>query len=87
MWRRDGGAMYYRAQDTLMTVPVLDRALLRLGPARVLLSSPGEPGSIDAASYDTMGGADRFLMITSAEQKAATALQVILHWPEALPAR
>ena len=87
VWRRDGGAMYYRAQDTLITVPVLDRALLRLGPARVLLSSPGEPGSLDAASYDAMGGADRFLMITSAEQKAATALQVILHWPEAPPAR
>jgi Tol biopolymer transport system component len=86
VWRRDGGAIYYRAQDRLMTAPVLDRALLRLGPARALPNSGGEPGSLDAASYDTMAGVDRLLMIASAEQKAAT-LQVILHWPEGLPAR
>jgi serine/threonine-protein kinase len=85
VWRRDGRAIYYRAPDALMTVPVLDSAQLRLGPARAVPNSGGESGSFDAASYDVLPGEDRLLLIASAEQKTVTALQVVLHWAYGQP--
>ena len=66
VWRRDGGALYYRAQNRLTAVPVLDPGSLRLGPPRVVFDSAAEPGTFDAAGYDAMPGTDRFVMIASA---------------------
>jgi len=48
--------------------------------AHVVNSLAAEPGTFDAAGYDTMSG-DRFLMITSAlPGTAASELRVILNW-------
>ena len=88
VWRRDGGALYYRAQNRLTAVPVLDAGSLRLGPARVVFESAAEPGTFDAAGYDVMPGTDRFVMIVSAAQSSPpTELQVTVNWAPALPAQ
>ncbi len=88
VWRRDGGALFYRARTGLMAVPVLDSASLRTGPARVVFEGAVEAGTFDAAGYDAMTGTDRFVMITSAPPKSTpTELRVILNWTPGLPAR
>lgn len=88
VWRRDGGALYYRVQNRLTAQAVLDAAALRLGPPRVVFDGPAEPGTFDAAGYDTLPGTDRFVMIASAAQSPPlTELQVTVNWPPALPAR
>ena len=88
VWRRDGGALYYRAQNRLTAVPVLDPGSLRLGPPRVVFDSAAEPGTFDAAGYDAMPGTDRFVMIASAVQNSPpTELQVTVNWAPAMPAQ
>lgn len=88
VWRRDGGALYYRAQNRLTAVPVQGGAALRAGPPRVVFDGGIEPGTFDAAGYDAMPGTDRFVMITSASQNPPpTELQITLNWPPALPHR
>ncbi|MGH9661683.1 MAG: protein kinase domain-containing protein [Bryobacteraceae bacterium] len=87
VWRRDGRALYYRAQTRLMTVPVHDGASLRTGPAQLVFEGAVEAGTFDAAGYDTLAGTDQFVMITSASKSVPTELQVILNWTPALPAR
>ncbi len=88
VWRRDGGALFYRADNGLMAVPVLDSVSLRTGPARVVFDGAVEAGTFDAAGYDAMAGTDRFVMITSASPKSTpTELRVILNWTPGLPAR
>ena len=88
VWRRDGEALYYRAQNRLTAVPVLDPGSLRLGPPRVVFDSAAEPGTFDAAGYDAMPGTDRFVMIASAVQNSPpTELQVTVNWAPAMPAQ
>jgi hypothetical protein len=88
VWRRDGGALYYRAQNRLMALPVLEPGSLRLGPPRVVFDGMVEPGTFDTAGYDALPGTDRFLMIASAAQNSPpTELQVTVNWAPALPAR
>jgi serine/threonine-protein kinase len=88
VWRRDGGALFYRANNQLMAVPVLDSVSLRTGPVRVVFDGAVEAGTFDAAGYDAMPGTNRFVMITSASPKSTpTELRVILNWTPGLPAR
>ena len=88
VWRRDGGALYYRGQNRLTAVPVQSGAALRTGPPRVVFDGGVEPGTFDAAGYDAMPGTDRFVMITSASQNPPpTELQITLNWARALPRR
>ena len=80
VWRRDGGALYYRSYGKLMMAPMSSGTALA---ARVVNGVAAEPGTFDAAGYDTMSG-ERFLMITSAlPGTAASELRVILNWTPA----
>ena len=77
VWRRDGSALYYRSYGKLLAAPI------RGGVAqasRVVHDDDAEPGTFDAAGYDTMGD-DRFLMITrDAPGASASQLRIILNW-------
>ena len=85
VWRRDGGALYYRSYGKLMMAPMNSGSA---HAARVVNGVAAEPGTFDAAGYDTMSG-ERFLMITSAlPGTAASELRVILNWtPTPTPSR
>ena len=77
VWRRDGNALYYRSYGKLLVAPI------RGGVAqasRVVNDGGAEPGTFDAAGYDTVGD-DRFLMITrDAPGASASQLRIILNW-------
>jgi len=80
VWRRDGGALYYRSGGRLIAVSMSGGATLA-GPGRVVFEGQSEPGTFDAAGYDTMTGIDRFLMITSVSAGSAPSeLRIILNW-------
>ena len=84
VWRRDGGALYYRSEGRLLAVPM--GAGAPAGAGRVVFDGQTEPGTFDAAGYDTVTGVDRFLMIISAAAGSAPAeLRVILNWMPASP--
>jgi serine/threonine-protein kinase len=80
VWRRDGGALYYRSYGKLMMAPMSGATAIA---ARVASGIAAEQGTFDAAGYDTMSG-DRFLMITGTSPGAAASeLRVILNWTPA----
>jgi Tol biopolymer transport system component len=85
VWRGDGRALFYRARNGLMAVPILDSASLRTGPAKLVFEGAVEAGTFDAAGYDVIGATERFVMVASASPAAPTELQVILNWSPALP--
>jgi serine/threonine-protein kinase len=81
VWRRDG-ALYYRSYGNLMVVPQIGGTAQA---ARIANSAATEPGTFDAAGYDTIGS-DRFLMIASALPGAvASELRMILNWTPVSP--
>lgn len=77
VWRRDGGALYYRSYGKLMAASVnAGIAAAR----RVVSDDAAEPGTFDAAGYDAIGN-DKFIMIAGAGQgTSASQLRVILNW-------
>ena len=82
VWRRDGRALYYRSYGKLLMAPIRG-GVPQAG--RVVNDSPAEPGTFDAAGYDTIGDG-RFLMITRAAPGAlASQLRVILNWRPVSP--
>ena len=82
VWRRDGTALFYRSYGKLLVAQMSNGTALA---TRVANGFAAEPGTFDAAGYDTMSG-DRFLMITSASPAAAASeLRVILNWTPASP--
>jgi serine/threonine-protein kinase len=85
VWRRDGGALYYRSDGRLLVLPISAGAP-KAGPGRVVFDGIAEGGTFDAAGYDTMTGIDRFLMITSASAGSAPSeLRIILNWAPVFP--
>jgi Tol biopolymer transport system component len=79
VWRpRDGAALYYRVNDTLMTVPMRDG--VPAAAPRVAFDGPSNAGTFDAAGYDVMTG-DRLLVINNAPPASSSSqLRVILNW-------
>jgi eukaryotic-like serine/threonine-protein kinase len=85
VWRADGRALFYRARNGLIAVPVLDASSLRTGPAKLVFEGAVEAGTFDAAGYDAIVGTERFVMITSSPKSTPTNPQVILNWTPAMP--
>jgi hypothetical protein len=86
VWRRDGGALFYRAKGQLMTVPM--RGGVSTGAPRVAFDGRADAGTFDAAGYDVMPGANRLLIITGASPASTPSqLRVILNWAPGAPTR
>jgi serine/threonine-protein kinase len=83
VWRRDGGALYYRSDGRLLAVP-MSAGAMPAGASRAVFDGHSEPGTFDAAGYDAMTGVDRFLMIDSVSAGSAPSeLRIILNWARA----
>jgi Tol biopolymer transport system component len=86
VWSRDGGALFYRANGRLMMVP-MSGGVSTAAP-RVAFDGKAEAGTFDAAGYEVMPGANRFLIITGASPAStASQLRVILNWAPGTPTR
>ncbi len=82
VWRRSGSVLYYRSYGRLL-MAALPGGVPQA--SRVVDQGPAEPGTFDAAGYDTMVG-DRFLMITRATPGASgSELRIVLNWQPVSP--
>ena len=82
VWGTDGGTLYYRSYGKLLASQMSGGSPLT---SRVATAIAAEPGTFDAAGYDTMSG-NRFLMITGpASGTTAAELRIILNWTPASP--
>jgi serine/threonine-protein kinase len=82
VWGLDGGTLYYRSYGKLLASKMSGGSPVA---SRVASAIVAEPGTFDAAGYDTMSG-DRFLMITGPSSGTTAAeLRIILNWKPVSP--
>jgi hypothetical protein len=93
VWRRKGGELYYRQQDTMMVVSVATQPKLTLSKPRALWQGRytqgtstmcGGPGAT-STNYDVTQDGERFLMIQEkTNDVVARQVNVVLGWAEEL---
>jgi hypothetical protein len=93
VWRRKGGELYYRQDDTMMAVSVATEPKLTLSKPRALWKGKyaegtstmcGGPGAT-STNYDVTADGDRFLMIQEkTTDSLARQVHVVLGWAEEL---
>ncbi len=94
VWRRSGGAIFYRNGDSMMAVPVSTAPSFTHGRPQELWkghysqgmsSSCGQPGAT-SSNYDVTADGQRFLMIKDDDQDSATSREivVVLGWADEL---
>ncbi|MFN2446013.1 MAG: hypothetical protein ABR606_10610 [Vicinamibacterales bacterium] len=94
VWKRTGGELFYRNEDTLMAVPVSPGPSFDNGRPRELwkghyshgMSSSCGPPGLTSSNYDVTPDGERFLMIKDEDQDSASSRQVVvvLGWAEEL---
>ena len=81
-WSSDGTELFYLADDTLMSAPVIAGRVFRTAPPHALFTRP-QPWNYDgAAPFAVMPDAQQFLMLQAAG--APFQLQVALNWSQEL---
>jgi len=94
VWKRAGGELYYRNNDSMMAVDVSTAPTFSAGRSKELWkghyshgmsSSCGTPGAT-SSNFDVTADGKRFLMIKDDDQDSATSKQivVVLGWAEEL---
>jgi len=80
-WRRDGRELFFESLDgKLMAVEVKAGAAgFEAGPPKLLFEMPALFAD-SRLRYDAGSGGQRFLILTSVEESAATSLTVVLNW-------
>jgi eukaryotic-like serine/threonine-protein kinase len=97
VWKRNGGELYYRSGDSMMTVAVSTNPTFSAGRPQELWkghyspgmgSSCGGPGPT-SSNYDVTADGKRFLMVKDDDQDSATSRQivVVLGWADELRPR
>ena len=71
--------LYYTADNKLMAVEVSLGAEVKYGTPKELFAM-SDRGEIAGAGYGTTRGAQRFLLITSAEEASVTPFAVVPNW-------
>ncbi|MCG6962358.1 MAG: protein kinase [Acidobacteria bacterium] len=84
-WRRDGGALFYRAPDgALFEAKVTATgSAVEVGTPRQLFSAPRTGGSGTGRTYAVSPGGDRYLVLHPI-QNSATPLTLVTNWTSAL---
>ncbi|HWP83559.1 MAG TPA: winged helix-turn-helix domain-containing protein [Terriglobia bacterium] len=83
------GEIFYRADNSMMAVPVRTYPTLEIGRPRRLFEDIYLAGSGRSANYDVTPDGNRFLMLKPVElpTSASAPIHVVLHWSEDLKAR
>ena len=81
VWGQNGRELFYRAEKTMLAVPVAAGTDMRIGKPQRLFEGDFEPGTIDAANYDITPDQQRFVMVQAREGASAQAtLHVLINW-------
>jgi len=91
VWRRKGGELYYRQNDSMMVVSVATQPKLTLSKPRVLWERHYRQGTsvscggvgATTTNYDVTADGERFVMIQDkTEEMGARQVNVVLGWAE-----
>jgi eukaryotic-like serine/threonine-protein kinase len=81
-WARGTGELFYRQGDAVMAVEVKTAPALQVGkPRRLFAGHYSRVGGV-FANYDVTADGQRFLMVRSGNQEAATRINVVINWFE-----
>src|SRR5262245_2940176 len=81
-WARGTGELFYRQGDAVMAVEVKTAPALQVGkPRRLFVGHYSRQGGV-FAQYDVTADGQRFLMVRSGNQEAATRINVVINWFE-----
>ncbi len=86
VWRRTGGELFYRNDDSMMTVPVSTSPTFSVGRPQELwrghythgMSSSCGPPGLTASNYDVSPDGRHFLMVKDDDQDSAASAQMIV---------
>jgi eukaryotic-like serine/threonine-protein kinase len=86
MWAQNGKELFYRSGNRMMVVDVELGATFKASAPRVLFEMPLPESTFgDPSRYGVTPDAQRFLVLTAAEEKAAAApIHVVLNYAQAL---
>ncbi len=94
VWRRSGGELFYRNDDSMMVVPVSTASGFRAGHPQELwkghyshgMSTSCGPPGLTSSNYDVTPDGKRFLMIKDEDQDSAKSTQIVvaLGWADEL---
>jgi serine/threonine protein kinase len=81
-WARGTGELFYRQGDAVMAVEVKTAPALQVGkPRRLFAGHYSRVGGV-FANYDVTADGQRFLMVRSGNQEAATRINIVVNWFE-----
>jgi serine/threonine protein kinase/Tol biopolymer transport system component len=79
VWSRDGGELFFRSGDQMMSATVTASGGFRAGRPTLLFEGPYDAGPSRHSNYDVAKDG-RFLMVRSEQRPAPTQLHVVLSW-------
>ena len=85
VWSRDGGELFYRNGDAMMSVSISAGATLNTGRPQRLFERPYDRTLALWPNYDVSPDGQRFLMLKTVEQNESPAqINVVVNWFEEL---
>ncbi len=82
VWSRNGREIYYRRQDQVLAVPVLQGSGLRVGEPVVLFGGRADAydGPNGSRSFDVTADGQRFLFVRLGQETANLQYTVVVNW-------
>jgi hypothetical protein len=88
MWARNGGELFYRCGDKMMSVTTRADVVFSAGKPQSLFEGRYETGNAFVSNYDVAPDGQRFVMIKANEQESApTRFNVGVNWSQDLAHR
>ncbi len=84
VWARSGRELFYREGDKMTVVAIESGTAFKAAAPRVLFAARYASVAWGEANYDVSPSGQRFLMLRSEAQPAATELHLVLNWFEEL---
>ena len=92
LWARNGGELFFRSEDKMMSVSLETQPAFKAGTPRVLFQAGGYLGVggsyVASGNYDVAPDGQHFLMIKEKEAPASSKeLNIIVNWADELKRR
>jgi hypothetical protein len=80
VWSASGRELFYRADDKMMVVDILESAPVAFGKPRVLFEGAFVFGDTEGQEFDVTRDGHRFLMLKPQISPVAAPLSVVVNW-------
>jgi Tol biopolymer transport system component len=82
LWSKDGGELFYREKDKMMSISILDQTTMEMSIPKMLFQGPfkDNQGGGDRYNYDVSEDGKRFIMIYRHNMPKPEIIHVVLNW-------